>query len=225
LPRLVKNYDPTKQVESIIPLPGSTWGKAPKAVTDAINKLEASDDDIRQPTPLIPTPIENTSSSKIAHDTEHADTEHAGTEDSSLSEEPESSSAQDDDHMGIHSMAEVLVRFLEALPEPVIPVQFYQQCLDVGNSREDVHQILNSFPNIHANVFLYLTGFLREVMVKGPKEGSDLRRKIAMVFSSIFLRAPPNFKERNPETTAQQKQAFLMHFIEAGTGPELTSTL
>ncbi|RUS19167.1 Endonuclease/exonuclease/phosphatase [Endogone sp. FLAS-F59071] len=212
-PRLVKNYDPSKQVESIIPLPGSAWGKAPKAA-DVIKKLEESDDDVRLPTPLVPIPIENTSSSEIVRDIVHTDTENY-----SLSEDPESSSTQDDDHMGIHSMAEVLVRFLEALPEPVIPVQFYQQCLDVGNSREDVHQILNSFPNIHANVFLYLTGFLREVIVKGPKEGSELRReKIAMVFSSIFLRASSNLNERNPETTAQRKQAFLMHFIEAGTG-------
>lgn len=135
MPRLVKDYDPTKQVESIIPLPGSAWGKAPK-VTDVIKKIEESDDDIRLPTPLVPIPIEDASSSEIVHDIVHTDTEN-----SSLSEEPESSSTQYDDYMGIHSMAEVLVRFLEALPEPVIPVQFYQQCLDMGNSREDVHQV------------------------------------------------------------------------------------
>ncbi|RUP11735.1 LOW QUALITY PROTEIN: Endonuclease/exonuclease/phosphatase [Jimgerdemannia flammicorona] len=169
LPRLVRNYDPAKQVESIIPLPGSTWGKAPKVVMGAIESLEESEDDILLPTPLIPTPVQDGTLTKLADDIVFTDTESFAA-----SEEPLLSAMQDDEHMGVHSMAEVLVRFLEALPDPVIPFQFYQQCLDMEKSRDAV---LNILPNINANVFLYLTGFLREVIAKGSKDGSALRKE------------------------------------------------
>ena len=33
----------------------------------------------------------------------------------------------------VHSMAEALIRFLEALPEPVIPVALYQKCIEATN--------------------------------------------------------------------------------------------
>ncbi|RUS26158.1 LOW QUALITY PROTEIN: Endonuclease/exonuclease/phosphatase [Jimgerdemannia flammicorona] len=136
LPRLVRNYDPAKQVESIIPLPGSTWGKAPKVVMGAIESLEESEDDILLPTPLIPTPVQDGTLTKLADDIVFTDTESFAA-----SEEPLLSAMQDDEHMGVHSMAEVLVRFLEALPDPVIPFQFYQQCLDMEKSRDAVHQV------------------------------------------------------------------------------------
>lgn len=34
--------------------------------------------------------------------------------------------------LGVHSMAEALLRFLEALPEPVIPFALYGRCIALG---------------------------------------------------------------------------------------------
>ncbi|RKP10570.1 Endonuclease/exonuclease/phosphatase, partial [Thamnocephalis sphaerospora] len=62
----------------------------------------------------------------------------------------------------VHAMAETLLRFLEALPEPVIPFDHYQRCLDAATMGKDaVLQTLETLPRIHMNVFIYLTAFLR----------------------------------------------------------------
>ena|SRR5438105_1043453 len=44
------------------------------------------------------------------------------------------------EHIGIHSMAEVLVRFLESLPEPVLPFHLYDQALS-ANHKLAAHEV------------------------------------------------------------------------------------
>ena len=52
---------------------------------------------------------------------------------------------------GIDSMAETLVRILEALPQPIIPPQFHSRCLDIGgdtiNGRFRALEVTRSFIN------------------------------------------------------------------------------
>lgn len=40
----------------------------------------------------------------------------------------------DPDTTDIHAVAECLIGFLQALPEPVIPFHLYQRCIDCSNS-------------------------------------------------------------------------------------------
>lgn len=74
----------------------------------------------------------------------------------------------------IHSMAESLVRFLEALPISVIPQACYNKCMDIYQNLELSKQLIQQLPSVHYNVFVYLTSFLREIIA--VYEGSELTK-------------------------------------------------
>ncbi|KAF9191341.1 hypothetical protein BGZ50_009459 [Haplosporangium sp. Z 11] len=78
------------------------------------------------------------------------------------------------EHRGIHSMAEVLLRFLESLCEPVVPTEMYYRALDVANHQQAAYGLLDLMPPVHVNVFVYITSFLRElILVGGSHYGSS----------------------------------------------------
>ncbi|NXN14495.1 OCRL phosphatase, partial [Indicator maculatus] len=63
-----------------------------------------------------------------------------------------------------HSVAEALLIFLEALPEPVICYELYQRCLDWSHSSRLCRQVIFQLPRCHRSVFRYLMSFLRELL-------------------------------------------------------------
>uniref|UniRef100_A0A8C1HWF9 phosphoinositide 5-phosphatase n=2 Tax=Cyprinus carpio TaxID=7962 RepID=A0A8C1HWF9_CYPCA len=63
-----------------------------------------------------------------------------------------------------HSVAEALLLFLDALPDPVIPFSFYPQCLDCCSDSSRCRQIISVLPQCHKNVFNYLIAFLQELL-------------------------------------------------------------
>lgn len=44
---------------------------------------------------------------------------------------------ESNDNIGLFSMAETLLMFLDSLPDSVIPSSFYYRCLDASISKED----------------------------------------------------------------------------------------
>lgn len=71
------------------------------------------------------------------------------------------------ENRGIHSMAEVLLRFLESLREPVVPTEMYYQALEVAGNQKAAYGLLDLMPPVHVNVFVYITSFLRELILIG----------------------------------------------------------
>ncbi|XP_066573847.1 type II inositol 1,4,5-trisphosphate 5-phosphatase isoform X2 [Amia ocellicauda] len=63
-----------------------------------------------------------------------------------------------------HSVAEALLLFLDALPEPVICHSLYQQCLESSANYALCKKVVSMLPLCHRNVFNYLTAFLRELL-------------------------------------------------------------
>uniref|UniRef100_A0A8B9TTU2 phosphoinositide 5-phosphatase n=1 Tax=Anas platyrhynchos TaxID=8839 RepID=A0A8B9TTU2_ANAPL len=63
-----------------------------------------------------------------------------------------------------HSVAEALLIFLEALPEPVICYEMYQRCLDWSHDSRLCRQVISQLPRCHRSVFRYLMSFLRELL-------------------------------------------------------------
>uniref|UniRef100_A0A8C5PR65 phosphoinositide 5-phosphatase n=1 Tax=Leptobrachium leishanense TaxID=445787 RepID=A0A8C5PR65_9ANUR len=63
-----------------------------------------------------------------------------------------------------HSVAEALLIFLEALPEPVICYELYQRCIDCSHDTKLCRQVISHLPRCHRNVFRYLMAFLRELL-------------------------------------------------------------
>ncbi|KAF9928423.1 hypothetical protein FBU30_002381 [Linnemannia zychae] len=77
------------------------------------------------------------------------------------------------ENTGIHSMAEVLLRFLESLSEPVVPTEMYYRALEVANNQQASYGLLDLMPPVHVNVFVYITSFLKELILVGGSSSSN----------------------------------------------------
>uniref|UniRef100_A0A665TIY2 phosphoinositide 5-phosphatase n=1 Tax=Echeneis naucrates TaxID=173247 RepID=A0A665TIY2_ECHNA len=94
-----------------------------------------------------------------------------------------------------HSVAEALLLFLDALPEPVVPYSFYQQCLESFSDffRRNIIlfclQVISMLPQAHQNVFNYLAAFLRELLKNSASNRLDVNI-LATIFASLLLRSP-----------------------------------
>jgi hypothetical protein len=76
------------------------------------------------------------------------------------------------ENRGIHSMAEVLLRFLESLREPVVPTEMYYKALEIAGHQQAAYGLLDLMPPVHVNVFVYITSFLRELILVGGSQNS-----------------------------------------------------
>ncbi|CAL4061657.1 unnamed protein product, partial [Meganyctiphanes norvegica] len=115
----------------------------------------------------------------------------------------------------VHSVAEALLVFLEALPEPVIPFSLYQTALDATPNFSLCKDVINSLPVYHRNVFTYLMAFLKELLNHADDNNLDAKT-LAAVFGSILIRDPQN-SSADRRITAQaierKKQTFIHHFL------------
>ncbi|XP_017165252.1 type II inositol 1,4,5-trisphosphate 5-phosphatase isoform X2 [Poecilia reticulata] len=107
-----------------------------------------------------------------------------------------------------HSVAEALLLFLDALPEPVIPFSFYQQCLECSSSAGQCEKIISMLPQFHKNVFNYLAAFLRELL----KNSANNRLEVAIlatIFASLLLRST----KKQDLAEKRKTQEFFQHFL------------
>ncbi|KAL2912761.1 hypothetical protein HK105_207753 [Polyrhizophydium stewartii] len=88
----------------------------------------------------------------------------------------------------VHSAADTLLRFLEALPEPVVPSFMHRRCVLEGyHTFAAARQIVQAMPTEHLNSFVYITSFLREVLANYRGRGGIDEEKFARVFAPILL--------------------------------------
>ncbi|KAJ0066499.1 hypothetical protein NL108_013966, partial [Boleophthalmus pectinirostris] len=73
-----------------------------------------------------------------------------------------------------HSVAEALLLFLDALPEPVVPYSFYQQCLECCANASQCVKVVSMLPQCHQNVFNYIAAFLRELLKNSAQNRLDV---------------------------------------------------
>ncbi|XP_047735563.1 inositol polyphosphate 5-phosphatase OCRL isoform X2 [Hyalella azteca] len=68
--------------------------------------------------------------------------------------------------VSVHSIAQALLVFLEALPEPVVPCSLYPAALRAAaEGYLPAKQVVSQMPDYHRNVFTYLMAFLNELLV------------------------------------------------------------
>lgn len=72
--------------------------------------------------------------------TAHDETEDGG-DSSESSRSGESGSSMTGEEVGANSMVDVLIAFLECLPEPVVPTEYYKQALAVAQAGEGMNQV------------------------------------------------------------------------------------
>ncbi|TFK03218.1 Inositol polyphosphate 5-phosphatase OCRL-1 [Platysternon megacephalum] len=114
-----------------------------------------------------------------------------------------------------HSVAEALLIFLEALPEPVICYELYQRCLDCSHDSRLCRQVISHLPRCHRNVFRYLMAFLRELL-KYSEDNNVSANMIATLFTSLLLRPPPNLMSKQTPQDRQRAISFLLGFLLGG---------
>ncbi|XP_071521697.1 inositol polyphosphate 5-phosphatase OCRL [Panulirus ornatus] len=115
----------------------------------------------------------------------------------------------------VHSVAEALLLFLEALPEPVIPYNLYQAALDATPNFSLCKEIIYKLPDYHRNVFTYLMAFLKELLNHSEDNNLDAKT-LALVFGSILLREPLNTaldRRTSVQAVERKKQTFIHHFL------------
>eukprot|EP00058_Branchiostoma_floridae_P013301 XP_002598789.1 hypothetical protein BRAFLDRAFT_120737 [Branchiostoma floridae] len=112
-----------------------------------------------------------------------------------------------------HSVAECLLMFLDSLPEPVVPHQYYQSCLDSCTRFELCEQLMSQVPEHHRNVFKYLTAFLRELL-KYQDDNKRDPKMLAMIFGGLLLKPKPDeAKRQNNQQTARRRATFIYQFL------------
>ncbi|XP_051837875.1 inositol polyphosphate 5-phosphatase OCRL-like [Antechinus flavipes] len=114
-----------------------------------------------------------------------------------------------------HSIAETLLIFLEALPEPVICYEQYQRCLDYSHDYRLCQQVISHLPQYHRNVFWYLITFLRELL-RHSETNNITANMLANLFSSLLLRPPPNLKAKQTQNNHRRAVQFLLGFLLGG---------
>ncbi|XP_041846141.1 inositol polyphosphate 5-phosphatase OCRL isoform X2 [Melanotaenia boesemani] len=114
-----------------------------------------------------------------------------------------------------HSVAEALLIFLEALPEPVVCYELYQRCLDWAHDSRLCKQLISQLPRAHRNVFRYLIAFLKELL-KHAHNNNLTASLIATLFASLLIRPPPNFAGRQTSHDRQKAIDFILGFLMAG---------
>ncbi|XP_064473266.1 inositol polyphosphate 5-phosphatase OCRL-like isoform X2 [Ornithodoros turicata] len=113
----------------------------------------------------------------------------------------------------VHSIAEALLLFLEALPEPVIPRLSYQRCLDCSNNFVLCKQVVSQVPDVHRKTFVYLVSFLKELLAHSSDNKLDAKL-LANVFGTVLLRPKEEEPAGSRRQMADRKRAtFVYHFL------------
>ncbi|XP_015204291.1 type II inositol 1,4,5-trisphosphate 5-phosphatase isoform X3 [Lepisosteus oculatus] len=107
-----------------------------------------------------------------------------------------------------HSVAEALLLFLDALPEPVICYSFYQECLDSCTNVLMCKKVITKLPPCHNNVFNYLMAFLRELLKNTVYNHLDINT-LASIFGALLLRS----QSKQDITEKKKAQEFIAHFL------------
>ncbi|XP_030620745.1 inositol polyphosphate 5-phosphatase OCRL isoform X2 [Chanos chanos] len=114
-----------------------------------------------------------------------------------------------------HSVAEALLIFLEALPEPVVCYELYQRCLDCSHDSRLCKQLISQLPRAHRNVFRYLMAFLRELL-KHSVDNNLTASLVATLFATLLIRPPPNLVGKQTAQDRQKASDFILGFLMAG---------
>lgn len=114
-----------------------------------------------------------------------------------------------------HSVAEALLIFLEALPEPVVCYELFQRCLECSHDSRLCKQLISQLPRAHRNVFRYLMAFLKELL-KHSHNNNLTANLLATLFASLLIRPPPNLVGRQTSHERQKAIDFVLGFLMAG---------
>lgn len=114
--------------------------------------------------------------------------------------------------MGVLSAGEMLLRFLDYLPEPVIPVPFFKSCLSSCENLNEAVRIIGSLPDENRSLWEYLVTFLKGYFI--PKNPTVDLLELAYVFAPVLIK-PSRHKVEDFTSSEMRKLALFFHqFIQ-----------
>ncbi|ORX55629.1 DNase I-like protein [Hesseltinella vesiculosa] len=120
---------------------------------------------------------------------------------------------QTQEAVGANSVIDVLVAFLECLPEPVIPTQFYAEALAASDAPDRIKLLKDKLPPLYRNVLLYITSFLADAIQYAPAAVKQDRRSCIVSLFTVLLRPDLAYKETNPALAQLKKEKLISHLL------------
>ncbi|KAG0736066.1 hypothetical protein G6F62_011468 [Rhizopus arrhizus] len=134
---------------------------------------------------------------------------------SELSLDEEKTKKEDREAVSANSMIDVLVAFLECLPDPVIPTTMYERALEASESMDAMNNLKELLPPFHSNVLLYIGMFLRQAIDHAPAPVKKQRENKIVELFTVLLRPPIDFKERNPVVAKEKREKFISQLLKS----------
>ncbi|CEG64842.1 hypothetical protein RMATCC62417_01751 [Rhizopus microsporus] len=132
-----------------------------------------------------------------------------------LEEESVSKRSLDKEAISANSMIDVLVAFLDCLPDPVIPTSMYERALEASESVDAMNMLKESLPPFRRNVLLYIGMFLRQAIDHAPSSVRKERENKIVELFTVLLRPPVDFKERNPLVAKEKREKFILQLLKS----------
>ncbi|BGP35956.1 hypothetical protein JCM10296v2_007808 [Rhodotorula toruloides] len=185
---------------------------------DAVSALDQLESDIGAISLSSPTLPSNFASAPL----EYAASPSRTSTDGNTSSTPADESDSAERYIGLHSVADCLLRFLEYLQEPVVGGEAFERAIRCEN-RDEAYAVVQSLKETHANTLLYIVAFLRIAIKQAtsPAERAARPDRFAIVFSSVLLRQSPKTaaspalgKPLEPASIPRWKKQFLMWLLE-----------
>jgi len=119
----------------------------------------------------------------------------------------------------IHSFADVLISFLSNLSQTIVPPKLFPNLeIDPQNLQFYARKFLDELPPIHYNVFVYMTSFFRECLIR-QKENNILPAKLARICYNCFVLGSTGLTD-DAAKNAQRRNGMIllmMHFLETSS--------
>lgn len=84
-------------------------------------------------------------------------------------------------------MTETLLRFLDYLAEPVVPLDFHEKILEC-TSLVQCKGLVAQFPSVHIKVFYYIISFLKHILAHSAK--NKVSKESLGIFKFFFFWKP-----------------------------------
>lgn len=119
----------------------------------------------------------------------------------------------------IHSYADVLISFLANLSNTIIPPKLFPTLeIDEQNLQFYTRKFLDELPPIHYNVFVYITSFFRECLIR-QKEHNLLPAKLARICCNCLVEGSSRVNDDGSKSAQRRRgmEDIMMHFLETSS--------
>jgi len=124
-----------------------------------------------------------------------------------------------DPNCSIHSYADVLISFLGNLSHTIVPPKLFTTLeIDEQNLQFYTRKFLDELPPIHYNVFVYITSFFRECLIR-QKEHNLLPAKLARICCNCLVEGASRLNDDSSKSVQRRRgmEDIMMHFLETNS--------